>query len=133
MVYITAKKRDALAVFIKHFQWILIKQLKPRRRNPGESGKILIPEVLFDMFRNQFGVTGRFAVNEAAMDYFNLINIRYINNREYCHFENNEMVVRVSRTSKASLIDKDLNETKHSSGLYLFSYQFNRREEVIRV
>ena len=131
-IKLTAPKKRALATFVKHFQWMIINQLKPRRRaHPCESGKILIPEDLFLMFKETFDLTGRFKVNETFINFLNMTNSLYINDREFCSYDNDSMQVRVGATRKAKNLDRDLVEKKITNGYFLFSYQFNRRESVI--
>ena len=123
-------KKRALAAFIKQLQWSLIKQLKPKKGSPCESGKILIPESLFDFFKENFKVNGRFRENSDLINFLQIENVAFFNEKNYCHFEKNLMRVRVGRTRKVKYLNKDLILKEISSGYYLFAYQFIRREVV---
>jgi len=129
MLPIYPKKR-ALAAFKKHLQWSLITQLKPKKGSPCESGKILIPESLFDFFKEYFKVTGRFRENLDLINFLQIENIVFFNEKNYCLFEKSLMRVRVGRTRKIKYLNKDLVIKEISSGYYLFAYQFIRREDV---
>ena len=124
--------KKALAVFTKHFQWKLMAQLKSKKTSPSEDGSILIPEGLFHYFKETFEVSGRFKPNVKFISSLSLINNQYINNTDYCIFNKEEMEVRVARTRKVSHKDENLVDTKFSSGLFLFSYQFIRLEKKVR-
>lgn len=118
----------ALAVFVKHFQWKLMSQLKAKKRSRAESGKILIPASLFEHFKATYHVSGAFKTNVALMDSLSLINIRYINNTDYCSFNKNLIRVRVGRTRKVQFKDCSMQNIDLYSGHYLFSYRFIRYE-----
>jgi hypothetical protein len=126
----TYPRKRALASFIKHLKWSLIKQLKPKKGSPCQSGKILIPESLFNYFKDFFGVTGRFKANISFLNFLQIENIIFVNEKNYCHFEKALMRVRVIRTRKVHYLDKDLVKKEISCGYFLFSYQFNRIDDV---
>ncbi len=126
MLPIYPKKR-ALAAFKKHLQWTLITQLKPKKGSPCESGKILIPESLFDFFKEYFKVTGRFRENLDLINFLQIENIVFFNEKNYCLFEKSLMRVRVART-QIKYLNKDLVLKEISCGYYLFAYQFIRRD-----
>jgi hypothetical protein len=125
------QEKKALKDFTKHFQWRLMQQLKSSRKKNSENGKILIPVILFNMFKQRYGVTGRFKVNVPFMNSLNLCTIRYINRRECCKVNLDRVKLRVGKTSKASKVDQNLIETKLESGYYIFSYQFVRQDVVL--
>jgi len=123
-----APKKRALAVFTKQFQWKIASQLKPKARSTCDSGQVLIPISLFDFFQNTFGVTGRFKTNEAFMNFLKINNTRYMNNTDFCYFEEKNIKVKVSRTRKVVVLNEKLEKEILESGLFIFSYRFIRFE-----
>ncbi len=123
-------RKRALAVFIKHLKWLIIKQLKPKKGSPCQSGKILIPGSLFNFFKDYFKVTGRFKENLTLLNFLQIENKIFVNDKNYCEFEKNLMRVRVGRTRNVQYLDKDLARKEITSGYFLFAYQFNRLAKV---
>ncbi len=103
-------------------------QLKAKKRSRAESGKILIPSCLFEHFKAIYNVNGAFRPNLALMNTLSLINIRYINNTDYCSFDKKFIRVRVGRTRKVQFKDCNMQNIDSYSGHYLFSYRFIRYE-----
>ena len=118
----------ALAVFIKHFQWKIMGQLKPKKRNTTAEGKILIPLGLYEHLKFSYNVTGAFKPNNALINSLSLKNIRYFNETDFCSVDIENISVRVGRTRKVHYKDTDLQKKELCSGLFLFSYRFNRFE-----
>jgi hypothetical protein len=126
----TYPRKRALAAFIKHLKWSIIKQLKPRKGSPCQSGKILIPESLFYYFKDYFNVTGRFKTNLNFINFLQFSNKIFVNEKNYCYFDKKLMRVRIGRTRNIRYLDEDLVKKEINSGYFLFTYQFNRIDEV---
>ena len=101
---------------------------KSKKINTTAEGKILIPLSLYEHFKTSYNVTGAFKPNNALINSLSLKNIRYFNDTDFCSVDIENISVRVGRTIKVHYKDSDLQKKELCSGLFMFSYRFNRFE-----
>ena len=116
--------------FKNHFQYLIIKGLKSKKRNINFKAKILINLQAFNRLRKH-GVTGRYKVNETLLKKLDLILIRRSQDSQYCQCKSSTFKVRVGKQSPAvSFNQKDQKNEKFFSGTYIFSFEFIRYERM---
>ena len=118
---------DSLA-FKKHLQYLIMNQLKPKKRSISATGHIIIKKKMFDRLKEDFGVTGRYKSNAELMLYLEMN--RHLNRTEYCFFKNETFQVRVSNEKTVSFLDKNMCKKKYTGG-FGFWYRFIRYEAKV--
>ena len=111
--------------FKQLLKYKVMSQLKPQRRNIAPSGRILIKKSLYEKLI-EYGVTGRYTVNEEVMEYLGLEEKRYTGANQYTFFKNETFQIRVSKEKKVRYLDHQLAEREIQSGYFIFWYRFIR-------
>ena len=116
--------------FKKHFQYLIIKGLKPLKRNITSKGQILISKKLFNKLRSDYGLTGRFKINERFHTDLNLELCRYSDRCQYCQCKSDTFRIRVGRQKPAFAFNhvRPNEFRKFSSGAFIFAFEFIRYE-----
>ncbi len=115
-----------------HLQYLIIKGLKPIKRNINVKGQVSISERLFNQLKKN-GVTGRFKTNVKLIGDLNLNLRRYSDQNQYCQCKPDTFRIRVGRQTPAISFNPTSSSElqpihKFPSGAFIFAFEFIRYE-----
>ncbi len=113
--------------FKSYLQYLIIKGLKPMKRNINVRGQILISESLYKNLKTK-GLTGRFKINEEFINNLRLELRRYSDPHQLCRCEPGTFKIRVGRQKPASALNPSSNQMHKFRGGFIFAFEFIRYE-----
>lgn len=119
--------------FKTHFQYLIIKGLRPKKRKILYQTKFLINQRVYLRLKKD-GVSGRFKTNETLLKKLKLHLTSFIDTHQYCTCQPSTFKLRVGKQAPVNSfnqINSQLNQ--FNSGTYIFSFQFIRYEQTNRL
>jgi len=118
-----------LTAFLNQLKYMVLKQLRIRK-SPFQSGNFLIEKSVFNYLKATFGISGAYRPNVLFMNFSKLINIRFLNETDYCCFETGRFEMRVCQQGDDIYYDEHFQKKKNSSSKCRFFYRFVRQDLV---
>ncbi len=118
-----------LTPFLDQLRYMVLKQLRVRKSS-FQSGNFLIEKRIFDYLKATYGISGAYKSNVSFMNVSKLINVRFIDETDYCCFENDRFEIRVCKQGDDSYYDENFQKRKNSSSQCRFFYRFVRKDLV---
>lgn len=118
-----------MTAFLDQLKYLVLKQLR-MRKSTFQSGNFLIERRIFEHLKNTYGISGAYKPNISFMDDSKLINTRFIDETDYCCFENDRFEMRVCRQGDDVYYDENFQKRKNSTSKCRFFYRFTRQDLV---
>jgi len=94
-----------LTAFLNQLKYMVLKQLRIRK-SPFQSGNFLIEKSVFNYLKAAFGISGAYRPNVLFMNFSKVINIRFLNETDYCCFEKGRFEMRfVSKETTFTMLN----------------------------
>ncbi len=126
---ISVESQVFLTPFLDQLRYMVLKQLRVRK-STFQSGNLLIEKRIFDYLKTTYGISGAYKSNVSFMNVSKLINVRFIDETDYCCFENDRFEIRVCKQGDDSYYDENFQKRKNSSSQCRFFYRFVRKDLV---
>ncbi len=106
------KTTSELVYFLSTLNWILAKNIKTNKRSSKLKKVIVqVTDSVFCHLQDKFNLNGRYKTCDNFIDYFNLVNIDYINSIDYNEIDKESVELRLHQ--KRKIIIHDSKENSH--------------------
>ncbi len=115
--------------FKKELIYQVAKALKQKKRQPIVTGGLVISIEIFNFLKNEYGLSGRFKLNQEFESTCELISVRFFNECDYTKIKN--FTSRISINKDLEIMTKDLKKVALRSDRGLFKFRFFRQNRVV--
>ncbi len=118
-----------LTEFKKELVYEVAKSLKQKKRQPIVTGGLVISSELISFLEKEYGLSGRFKINQDFESTCELISVRFFNECDYTQIRN--FTTRISKNKDLIILTKDLKKITIRSAYGHFKFRFFRQHRVV--